>query len=294
MPFRVHRWLPVGLLVFVRTPLLWAQADPPKVLVVIAHPDDDAMFAATVYAFTHQLHAAVDVAVITDGSGGYRYSQLAEPLYGLELTNEAVARQYLPAIRKRELMAGGAIVGIRNYFFLDALDLQYTESIDTVLTQVWDAEDIRDRLRGVMGRGDYDFVFVHLPIVPFHGHHKAATVLALEAARRLDPAQRPIVLGSFAGSRADSASDLHYTTHPGYPITRVLPGDPFVFDRLTPLDPSGRLDHRIIVNWLIAEHKTQGTMQLLVNRGDLDRFWVFAENPPDAVERTRAVFERLR
>ncbi len=269
------------------------EARGPTVLLVTAHPDDDAMFAGAVYKITRFLGGSVDLALVTDGSGGYRYAHLAGPIYGLDLTDEAVARRHLPAIRKRELRAGGAIVGIRDYFFLDQLDHQYTENVDTVLQHVWDADQVRERLRGIMMRVPYDFVFVHLPIVNFHAHHKAATILALEAARDVPADRRPVVLGSFVGSLAEPLG-IGFTEHPGHPITRIRDeASPFVFDRTAPLDPSGRLDYRIIVNWLIAEHKTQGTMQLLVNRGEIERYWLFAANGPQAPERARALFQRL-
>ncbi len=272
-----------------------AQTDGPGVLIVVAHPDDDAMFAATVYKITHSLGGAVDLALITDGSGGFRYSQLAEPIYGLELTDEKVARLYLPAIRKRELMAGGEIVGIRNYFFLDEFDHAYTENVDTVLSYVWNAEYVRDRLRKIMLQGDYDFVFAHLPIERFHAHHKAATILALEVAGALPAERRPVVLGSFVGSQNEPENyPGEFSELPAYPITRVRDDlQPFVFARTQPLSEDGRLDYQIIVNWLIAEHKSQGTMQLLVNRGDLERFWFFAANDSSKLERTRALFQRL-
>ncbi len=272
-----------------------AQEPPPEVLIVVAHPDDDAMFAGAVHKITHTLGGSVDLALVTDGSGGFRYAQLAEPIYGLPLTDEATARRYLPAIRKRELMAGGAIVGIRNYFFLDEYDHAYTENVDTVLTHVWDADRVRDRLRAIMQRDAYDFVFVHLPIEQFHAHHKAASILALEAATALPAETRPIVLGTFVGTAGDSAL-LDYTGLPEYPITRVRRDvGPFVFDLTEPLDPMERLDYRIVVNWLIAEHKSQGTMQLLM-RGegmDLERFWYFAANPPERAAEATQLFERL-
>jgi LmbE family N-acetylglucosaminyl deacetylase len=267
-----------------------------NVLLVVAHPDDEAMFAASVYKITHTLGGKVDLAVVTDGSGGFRYAQLAEPIYGLELTDEKIARQYLPAIRKRESMAGGQIIGIRNYFFLDQFDHAYTENIDTVVTHVWNADQVKARLQEIMTRVRYDFVFVHLPIPNFHAHHKAASILALEAASLLPESQRPIVLGSFVGSRADSTAFPadEFTEHPGYPITRVRTDTtPFVFDRGEPLSEDGRLNYQIVVNWMIAEHKSQGTMQLLMNRGDLERFWYFAANPAGGLERTRSLFERL-
>ena len=271
------------------------QADGPRILVVVAHPDDDAMFAAAVYKVTHTLDGVVDLALITDGSGGFTYAQLAEPIYGLELTDEKIARQYLPAIRKQELMAGGNIIGVRNYFFLDQYDHAYTENIDTVLSHVWDADEVRARLAEIMMRGDYDFVFVHLPIPNFHAHHKAAAILALEAARDLPESHKPVVLGSFVGILdGDNPYFDDYTEHPGYPITRVRTDiEPFVFSRREALSEDGRLDYRIVVNWLIAEHKTQGTMQLLVNMGDTERFWIFEANAADALEKTRRFFDRL-
>jgi LmbE family N-acetylglucosaminyl deacetylase len=269
-----------------------AQAPPPRVLTVIAHPDDDAMFAGAVYKITHTLGGVVDLALVTDGSGGFRYSQLAEPIHGRRLSDETVARQYLPAIRQRELMAGGALTGIRRYFFLDQYDHAYTENVDTVLTHVWDTAVVRDRLSEIMRRG-YDFVFVHLPIGRFHGHHKAATILALEAAQRLPANERPVVLGAMVGQKGDS-SLASYRGLAGYPITSVSgAAAPFVFDRTERLSPDGQLDYRIIVNWLIAEHKSQGTMQLLVNRGEVERYWFFAANDPARRDVARALFARL-
>jgi LmbE family N-acetylglucosaminyl deacetylase len=272
------------------------QDSAPTVLLVVAHPDDEAMFAASVYKITHTLGGNVDLVVVTDGSGGFRYSQLAEPIYGLKLTDEAVAREHLPAIRKRELEAGGAIIGIRNHFYLNQFDNAYTENVDTILSHVWNVDEVRARLRQIMTRLDYDFVFVHLPIPKFHAHHKSASILALETARELPDSLRPVVLGCFVGTR-DAGEDLvpnDYTGLPGYPITRVRTDAPiFIFDRTEALDPSGRLDYRIVVNWLIAEHRTQGTMQLLVNIGDIERFWFFDANDPARLERTEELFERL-
>ena len=254
------------------------------------------MFAGSAYKVTHTLGGVVDLAVVTDGSGGFRYSQLAEPIYGLKLTDEAVAREHLPEIRKRELEAGGKIIGIRNHFYLDQFDNAYTENVDTILSHVWNADEVRARLREIMMRFAYDFVFVHLPIPESHAHHKSATILALEAAQALPDTVRPVVLGSFVGTRG-AEQDLVPKGFAGltdYPITRVrtdLP--PFVFDLREPLDPTGRLDYRIVVNWLIAEHKTQGTMQLLMNVSDIERFWFFEANDPAQVERTSVFFERL-
>ncbi len=277
-------------------PTALQEDDELNVLLVVAHPDDEAMFAASVYKITHTLGGNVDLALVTDGSGGFRYAQLAEPIYGLKLTDEKIAREYLPAIRKQELRSGGKIVGVRGYFFLDQYDNAYTENVDTIINHVWDAAEVRMRLRKIMMRVDYDYVFVHLPIPDFHAHHKAATILALEAVEELPASHRPVVLGSFVGSSEDNAlfGFSEFSEHPGYPITRVRAGiPPFVFDRSEPLSEDGRLDYQIIVNWLIAEHKSQGTMQLLMNRGDIERFWFFEMNDPAALTKTEDFFELL-
>lgn len=267
---------------------------PVRVLLVTAHPDDDAAFAATVYRITHHLGGIVDLALVTDGSGGFRYATLAEPIYNIELTNEAVAREYLPAIRKRELMAGGAIVGIRNYFFLDQLDGGYTLDADTVLGAVWDTASVRERLSQIMTRGSYDVVVGLLPFEQTHGHHKSATIMALRAAQSLAPARRPIVLGGFV-CPLDRAEEMRFEGLAGYPLTLVASGRPLArFDRTRKFGYNDRLDYRIVVNWVIAEHKSQGTMQLLMNRGEVECFWYFDANGEAGKEWVVELFDRLR
>src|SRR5690554_5063429 len=108
----------------------------PKILLVTAHPDDDALFSATVFKTTKLLGGTVDLALMTNGEGGYTYSTLGNYVYGLELDQEEVGRKYLPGIRKKELMAGGDVVGIRNYFFFDQKDFYYTHDVEETL-QKW-------------------------------------------------------------------------------------------------------------------------------------------------------------
>lgn len=266
----------------------------PTVLIVTAHPDDDAMFAATVYRITHALGGSVDLALITDGAGGYRYSVLAKEIYGLDLTNPEIAKTHMPAIRKQELMAGGRIVGIRNYFFLDQPDQGKTENADSILAHVWDVDFVGERLDLILDRGSYDFVFTMLPIKPFHAHHKAATILALRAVNRISGKKRPIVLGSFTTGGLDDVVEA-FVELDGYPETRIRKDTgPFVFDRDTTFGHNDRLDYNIVVNWLIAEHKSQGTMQLFMGQGGIERFWVFALNDEGASELTNQMMERVR
>ena len=124
-------------LLFLSFNIVAATIDSTRVLIVTAHPDDESGFAATVYKITHELGGAVDLAVITNGEAGYKYSSLAESYYHLKLTNEETGRKYLPTIRKKELMLAGDIIGIGKYFFFDQQDNHFTLDVDTVFREVW-------------------------------------------------------------------------------------------------------------------------------------------------------------
>ena len=266
--------------------------DQVRVLLVTAHPDDDAIFTGVVYQNTHQLEGVVDLLLVTDGSGGFRYATLAEKIYGLELTNEGVARQHLPTIRKRELMAGGAIAGIRNYFFLDQLDDAFTLDPEPALTTVWDAASVRRRLIELMRAGAYDFVIGLLPFAESHGHHKAATILALEAAESFAPEERPVVLGGFPC--AVNGQPVEFAGLDGYPITNVASEEPVArFDRTQKFGFNSRLDFQIIGNWVIAEHKSQGAMQLLMSQFETECYWFFDVNEEARRRSVTELFERL-
>lgn len=268
-------------------------SEPPRILLVTAHPDDDALFSGTVYKVTHGLKGVVDLAVVTNGEGGYKYSLLAEPIYGLKLTDEAVGRAHLPRIRKRELMAGGAIVGIRDYFFLDQLDSAYSLDMAKIFAGEWDVDFVRRRLEELMRKGPYDFVFVLLPTLETHAGHRASAILALEAASRLPVEIRPLVLGGTARVK-DRPDAPPYTGLADHPVTRIRPDSPvFEFDRTQKFGFDNRLDYNIIANWVIAEHKSQGTMQLLMNLLLAERYLFFDLNAESGLAKTKAFFERV-
>ncbi len=270
----------------------------PKVLCVTAHPDDETTFAATLFKIGTHLEGACDIAVITNGEGGFKYSTLAERLYGLELTDEEVGRAELPAIRRTEMFVGCALMAVRRVFFLDQPDHRYSQDPAEVLAPtaaVWSLTLVRRRLESILLEGEYDFVFTLAPVPETHGHHQAATILALEAVERLPREGRPVVLCARVAEREGEAAPLPASGLEDYPITRLRAGvEPFVFDRTQTFGHRQRLDYRIVVNWVIAAHKSQGTMQLAMNRGDEERFWLFELNPPDAQARAARLFEALR
>jgi N-acetylglucosamine malate deacetylase 2 len=69
-------------------------------------------FAGLLYKAIRCLGARVDIAVVTNGEGGYRYSTLSAPIYGIPLDQESVARQHLPRIRKEEVFHAASILGM--------------------------------------------------------------------------------------------------------------------------------------------------------------------------------------
>ena len=266
--------------------------DGPQLLCIVAHPDDETTFAATLYCTAMHLGGAADLVVITNGEGGYKYSTLAEPLYGIELTREEVGRAELPAIRARELAAGCRILRVRDLYFLGQRDHRYTTDEHEVLEPtagVWDLGAVRAALHELLRARHYDFVLTLAPTPGTHGHHKAATILALDAVATLAPEERPVVLCGDTRDKDEPATDFDELG--GYPQTRLLPGE-LVFDRTRPLGYEGRLDYRIVAAWAIAEHKSQGTLQL---EGSHERevYRVFEGGPSDARERAAAFFAAL-
>lgn len=273
------------------------EADEPtpyKILIVTAHPDDETAFAATVYKVTKELHGIADQCVITNGEGGYKYSTLSESYYGLELTDEKVGRENLPHIRKQELMNAGKIIGIRNIYFLDQKDAHYGLDEHEPLDTTWNVSWVSTRLKEIMTQTKYDYVFCLLPTPETHAHHKAATMLAIKAIQSLPKEQRPVILGVTVATKSDTA---HYQFHQlkDYNFTQVEGDAPFFFfDRSVKFGYKDALSYKVIVNWEIAEHKSQGTMQLAMNQGDLEQFWYFSINGFAHVESCNQFFESLK
>lgn len=280
--------------------VIQAEGDGPRVLAVTAHPDDEIAFAATLYKTATHLRGTCDLFVITDGDAGFKYSTLAERHYAQALTDPAVGRRSLPTIRRRELIAGCDVLGLRQIFFLHQRDPRYTKDPAEVLAAGdagWDVPLLRRRLDAVLRAGRYDFVVTHLPVPETHGHHKAATVLALEAIAALPEGQRPVALGSFGFARGAPAVEFPPALE-GFPITAIRTDvPPLRFDRTQKFGFKDSLDYHIVVNWAIAAHRSQGTMQTLMGRFDAEQFRVYAlgpAEPADAARRAQAWFERLR
>ncbi len=291
----MKKFFSIFIFLFLISFQLQAQSDTTvKVLIVTAHPDDDALFSATVYKITHNLGGKVDLCLITNGEGGYKYSTLAEPRYGLELTEEAIGREYLPEIRKKELKAGCAIVGIKDFFFLDQKDHRYTTNVHEIMdSTVWDIPFVKRRLKEIIEAGKYNYIFCLIPVPTTHAHHASTSILTLQVVNEMPLDSRPVVLGGTMGNKGDTTK-FTFTGLEEYPVTKISP-DPltFTFDRTAPFSFQDRMNYKIIANWVIAEHKSQGTMQLLMNYGDYEKYIWFDLNDPNKKEQTQKLFDKL-
>jgi LmbE family N-acetylglucosaminyl deacetylase len=261
-----------------------------KVLAVVAHPDDEYAFSATTYRIARELGGIVDQVVISNGEAGYRYSVLAEQVYGLHLTDEKVGRANLPEIRKQESLAAGRILGIRQHHFLDQQDAAFTLDAEEA-ARAWDKKAVRDVIAKLLRDQGYGFVFTLLPASGTHGEHKAATLLALEAVESLPEEGRPVVFGIEAG--ASNETPGKFIMLRGYSMTQAGP-DVYEFRRSQPFGFRDALNYEIIANWVIAAHKSQGLFQMDAGRHDVERFWRFEASGGHSEEMARKLFDQLQ
>jgi len=271
---------------------LLAETARPKLLIVAAHPDDEYAFAATTYRLTRELGWNADHVVITNGEGGFRYSALAEAIYGVGLTGESQGRSRLPAIRKRETLAAGKVLGIRHHYFLDQRDSGFGSDAASAPASNWDQAAVLSFLTSLLHRERYDAVFTLLPTPETHGHHRAATLLGLEAASTLPENERPLLLG--ADPAAATAPTELFRGIAGQPLSRTRGERPaFIFNRESHFGYRDALSYQIVVNWFIAEHKSQGLFQTEAGKHQLEQFWVFEASGADADSRARDLAARL-
>lgn len=283
-----------------------------QVLFVGAHPDDEYAAAATIYRITTELGGAVDEFVVTSGEGGFKYSTLASRFYGVNLSDETEVRRLLPNIRKQELAEAGRVLGIREHVLLGEEDRKYTTNLVEAET-FWNLRRVESKLVEQLKKQRYDFVFTWLPSPSTHGSHQLATLLTLSAIQKLPPQDRPIVLGASTelanlaaqqtGQNAlnpkielsdDPVDAQTYQEIPSRPESRIEASAPvWTFDRETPFGRNQMLSYQHIVSWAIAAHKTQGSFQTRFRMHRYERFRLFADQAPNAIGLTQALFDRL-
>lgn len=273
--------------------LVSSQEDPPfKVLLVVAHPDDESECAAVLYRITHELGGAVDQVVVTNGEAGTQYSAPAQAYYGLSLSEEAAGRKRLARLRRKEVLRAGQILGIRHNYFFEQKDTGFTFDAQDGF-RAWNTNLIRHQLLALLKSERYDLALVLLPSADTHGHHQTVAQITLEAVANLEPAYRPAAVGVRTVTSEielpESFSELE-----GFPLTRTTSAEPaWTFDRRTPLKCHRALDYSIVVNWVIAEHKSQGIFQMEYGRRMQEHFWLFEAGGPFGAARWRNFLQRI-
>ena len=263
---------------------------PPKVLVVVAHPDDESECAATLFRVTHELGGSVDQVVITDGASGHQYSTLAQQYYNFSRSNSF--RKKLSRLRRQELRRAGRILGIRHFYFLGQRDTGFTLSADEGF-EAWDTARIRKTLGRILTRGNYDAVFLLLPTPETHGHHQTTAILTLNAVSDVEAQVRPAVLGIQTVS-SEISDTRPFSGLEKYPITRTAHAEPvWSFSRKLPMRCNSALDYSVVVNWTIAEHKTQGMFQMEFSRRTKELYWLFEVSGYQGTLRWNSLSHRL-
>lgn len=265
----------------------------PKVLIVTAHPDDETMFPATIFKITRELKGTVDLALITDASGGYN-GLVASTYYDKNLTDSATGRVALPLLRKKELMCSGEVMGIRNFFFFDQLDDFYQLDPKPFFEgKRWDMAYCEKKLNKILVEGQYDYVFCLIPSAEQHAHHKTASIMAIRAVKNLKSAKKPIVLG---GRALNKNYTYKFEELEGFPETKISAKAPvFYFDRSFGFGERNQHSYMIVADWVKACHKSQsGDMNSSMHRGDLETFWYFDINKESGIAATTKFFELLR
>jgi len=241
-----------------------------------------------VYRLAVQLGGRVDELIITNGEGGFRYSTLAEPYYKKSLTIEAIGRKELPAIRRREAINAGKVLWIQKHFFFGQRDERFTTDEEEGPNHGWNSAFLTAKIATLVKQGHYSYVFLVLPRSTTHGHHQAATALAASAIQSLPESIRPVLLG-FDTDAAD-----YVPTPQADKDERWTSSYANAFDRATTFGFQNSLSYQIVVNWMIAEHKSQGMLQTMVNKDPKEYIWIDLASAPEAQTRGGLLFHLLR
>jgi LmbE family N-acetylglucosaminyl deacetylase len=169
---------------FARTP---QKVNPPDdrykadILVVVAHPDDEAFFTPYLARAIYDMHKRVAVIFSTHGGSGVnRYTRERGPA----MANE----------REIEARNACAKLNISNVWFLDGKDTPSQNLLDSFSN--WSHGENLERLVGLIRLTRPEVIFTHFPgvfIGENHGDHQATGVLAIEA---FDFAGDPLIFPS--------------------------------------------------------------------------------------------------
>ncbi|WP_274309051.1 bacillithiol biosynthesis deacetylase BshB2 [Solibacillus daqui] len=144
------------------------------VLVVYPHPDDEAFSVAGVIRMHRNMSVPVTYACLTLGE------------MGRNLGNPPIAtRESLPEIRRKELIAACAAMGIEDLRMMGLRDKTVEFEDDEKMVQL--VTDLINELNPSL-------IYTFLPGFAVHPDHEATAKAVIEAVRRMAPEKRPRIL----------------------------------------------------------------------------------------------------
>ena len=273
---------------------LSASAQGPKVLVITAHPDDESSISVAMFKIAKELKGTVDMAVMTDGAGGFADAQLGAMYYGINLTDSVVARTHISIIRKQEILNVAKILGVRNIYFMEQPDDLYSTNYEPYLYgKNWDISYIEKRLDKLLAEREYDFIITMSPRTGQHGHHITSVIMGLRAVERYKGSKKPIIIAG--ASKMNGNADPVLTGIPGIDISKINTNvPPFRLNRAYRFAENDKLSYKIVADWTIAEYKSQGAIQEnAMHRTDEELYFYYEINPLNGTEKVKKLFEDL-
>lgn len=161
----------------------WAQNRPKRVLVVVAHPDDETMAAGMLIRMREK---GIEIQGI--------YATLGEEgrVFGKRLSREETAK-----IRRQELVTATNVLGFSKTLVLDAPDIALRDPITNIpsrdagliLRDHWDIRKINDQIQNFAERFQPDVVITMSLSNDSHSGHKAIRLITqnLFQQKRLGP-----------------------------------------------------------------------------------------------------------
>jgi LmbE family N-acetylglucosaminyl deacetylase len=180
------------------------------------------------------------------------------------------------------------VLGIEKHFFLGQKDQRFTTDEEDGPNHGWNSALVSAKIATLLKRGHYKYVFSVLPRSTTHGHHQAATALASHAIQALPGNLRPVLLG-FDTDAADYVPSTQADKDQRWTTSYAC-----AFDRTTAFGFHNSLTYQIVVDWMIAEHKSQGLLQTMVNKDPKEYMWVAIESAPEAQTGATLLFHLLR
>jgi LmbE family N-acetylglucosaminyl deacetylase len=240
------------------------------------------------------MKGTVDMAVMTDGGGGFADSQLGARYYGLNLTDSIVARTHLPMLRKQEILNAGKIMGVRNIYFMEQPDDWYTTDVKPYISgKNWDISYVERRMDRLLADRDYDFIITMLPHAGQHGHHKTSVLMALRAVQRFKGPYKPIVI---AGSPMNATSKpMEFSMLEGFPETKIKADAPtFTLNRAFRFKENDKVSYKIVADWVISEYKSQGAIQENgIHKTDMEVYRYYDLNDAKGISKVQKLFDDL-